>query len=87
MEYAIGLEFGIIDEYTPIITTIHPFQLIDINIPMMAHDVPQSYIVTKYKLIKTENYYKRPNKVFWNLLDDKNNEMPIINRLMKNKKN
>ena len=86
LEYAIGLEFRINDEYTPIITTIHPFQLIDINIPMMVHDVPLSYIVTKDKLIKTENFYKRPNKVFWNLLDDKIKEIAILNKLMKNKK-
>jgi len=83
LEYAIGREFGIIDENTPTITTIHELQMIDFKIPMSKHDVPMDYIVTRDEIIKTNTHYKKPEKIDWKILGDKIKEIPVLQRIKK----
>ena len=81
LEYVIGREFGIVDEITPIVTTIHELQLVEFNIPMSEHDVPVDYIVTRSEIIKTNTHYRKPMKIDWNILGDKIKEIPLLQRI------
>jgi len=75
IEYAIAREVGIVDETTPVITTVHDIQVIDDEIPMKEHDVPVDYIITPTKIIETEKIYEKPKGIIWDILDK---ELPIL---------
>ena len=68
-------------ELTPIISTIHPLQLVLSKIPMLPHDVPVDFIVTPTDVIATRSIYPRPRGIYWNLLRTTNlNAIPILRR-------
>ena len=46
LEYALLRRAGKVREYTPIVTTVHPLQVIDDRIAMRAHDVPVDFLIT-----------------------------------------
>ncbi|KAA0000910.1 MAG: 5-formyltetrahydrofolate cyclo-ligase [Thermoplasmata archaeon] len=75
IEYAIAREVGIVDETTPVITTVHDIQIINDEIPMKEHDVPVDYIITPTKIIETEKIYEKPKGIIWDILDK---ELPIL---------
>lgn len=81
LEYAIAREYNIIDQYTPIVTTVHHLQEVEYEIPMCTHDVPLSYIVTREKAMKTDLVYPKPSGIHWDIIGDKLKEIPILQRL------
>jgi 5-formyltetrahydrofolate cyclo-ligase len=81
LEYAIGREYGIVDEETPTVTTVHQLQKIEYDIPMEKHDVPMDYIITRSHIIKTHTSYSKPTKVDWDIIGDKLEEIPILQKL------
>lgn len=83
IEYAILSEFGKIFDKTPTISTVHHLQIVEYNIPMENHDVPLDFIVTRNEIIKTDTTYKKPNKIYWDLLGDKIKEIPILEKLQR----
>lgn len=83
LEYAIGKEFDIVSENTPTISTVHPLQILDHELPMEGHDVPLDYIVTRDKIIKTNTSYVKPKGINWNIIGDKINEIPLLQKLKK----
>lgn len=86
LEYALGREFGLVTEHTPVITTVHPVQVIKGPIPMEKHDVPIDYIITPDKIIRTERRYPKPEGIYWNLLDPKKlTHIPLLSELKKRK--
>jgi len=60
LEYALGREYGIVDENTPTITTVHRLQLLNYEISMEEHDVPMDYIVTRDAIINTNTSFSKP---------------------------
>ncbi len=81
LEYAIGKEFGIVDENTPTISTVHPLQIVEYGLPMEKHDVPLDYIVTRNNIIITNSSYKKPEGIDWNIIGDKIKEIPLLQKL------
>lgn len=78
LEYALGREFGIVEENTPIVTTVHQVQFVDFDIPMREHDVPIDFIVTRNEISECEKQEK-PKGILWERLDeDKLNSIPIL---------
>ncbi|HEC94697.1 MAG TPA: 5-formyltetrahydrofolate cyclo-ligase [Thermoplasmatales archaeon] len=79
LEYAIGRELGIVDESTPVVTTVHQLQLLDHEIPMEKHDVPVDYILTHNgEIVETIGCYPKPKKVHWDIVGDKIKEIPVL---------
>lgn len=79
LEFALARQLGLVDEATPVITTVHPIQIIDDDIPMLPHDVPVDYIVTPEGVIRTERAYPKPKGIIWDLLDEgKLESIPIL---------
>lgn len=86
LEYALGREYGIVSENTLIITTVHPIQIIEKDIPMEKHDIPLDYIITTDEIIKTEERYIKPKGIYWDILtEEKINSIPILKKLKKEK--
>ena len=81
LEYVILKNFGIIDDNTPTISTVHPLQIVNYALPMEHHDVPLDYIVTRNEIIKTEKMYKKPKNIELNILGDRLKDIPILEKL------
>ena len=83
LEYALLTEAGKITPHTPIVTTVHPLQVVGFSMDMKVHDIPVDYIVTPEELIPTHTPFPRPPGVCWNLLDHKWMESVPILKILK----
>ena len=66
LEFALGL----VDDDTPVVTTVHELQVLDEAIPMTEHDVPLDLIVTPERVIRTGRRRPKPAGIFWEKLSD-----------------
>lgn len=81
LEFAILRETGAITDTTPIVTTVHPLQIVD-EVPMSEHDVPVDFIVTPDRIIETTHSHPKPSGITWELLpSDAFKRMPILAEL------
>lgn len=82
LEYAIAIELGIVTSATPIITTVHPLQVVTGRIKLAPHDIPVDFIVTPEKSIATKTRIARPTGIYWDYLDDeKIAEIPLLKKM------
>src|SRR6056297_977324 len=78
LEYAVLRELGLVDESTPVLTTVHESQVIDgpdsavpgATVPVDSHDVPMDYVVTPDRVVETGTPHPRPEGVDWDALGD-----------------
>jgi 5-formyltetrahydrofolate cyclo-ligase len=81
LEFAILTAYGLIDEATRVLTTVHEVQLVE-NIPMTVHDVPLDIIITPSRVIYTNTTYQKPQGISWALLpDSKISSIPLLEEL------
>lgn len=81
IEVAILREIGAASDITPIVTTVHELQIVEI-VPMAEHDISVDFIVTPDRTIKAEHDYRKPSGILWELLpSDAFNKMPILAEL------
>jgi 5-formyltetrahydrofolate cyclo-ligase len=79
LEFALLTEQKKISAKTPIVTSVHPLQIVDEEIPMTEHDIPLSAIVTANQVIELKFSYARPKGIYWKLLSqEKVEEIPIL---------
>lgn len=82
LEYAIALELGIVTSRTPIITTVHPLQIVDQKLPLKPHDLPVDFIVTPDEIIKCKTQLGRPAGIYWEYLDEeKIAAIPLLKKM------
>lgn len=82
LKYAIGREVGIIDEKTPVVTTVHRLQVVSNDIEMKIHDLPVDFIVTPEEMIVTRSRFPKPEGIYWEILEgEKFKSIPILTRL------
>lgn len=82
LEYALGRTFGFVRENTPILTTVHPIQVIDVHIPRMANDIPIDFIVTPEEMIETGKDLARPTEIYWEMLSQERlDAIPVLRQL------
>ncbi len=67
MEYAILRELKLVDEQTPVITTVHDLQVVS-EVPMLYHDLPVDYITTPTAFLKVSSGYKKPAGIIWDIV-------------------
>jgi 5-formyltetrahydrofolate cyclo-ligase len=83
LEYAIGREFGFVKEDVVILTTVHPLQVIEGDLPETDHDFRIDFIVTPKEVIKIQRPGRRPRGVIRDhLTDEKISEIPILQELL-----
>ena len=81
LEYALLRTEGKIREYTPILTTVHPLQIIDERLPMRGHDIPVDFLVTPGQVIAAPSLHPRPRGVIWEILhEDKIRSIPLLRK-------
>ena len=85
LEFALLTEEKKIGRHTPIVTSVHPLQIVDEAIPMTEHDIPLSAIVTPNELIEIESALPRPKGIYWDMLPpDKIAAIPVLKNRQKN---
>jgi len=79
------LEFGLlteerrIDRHTPIVTSVHPLQIVNEQIPMTEHDIPLNAIATPDEFIKIQSPLPRPKGIYWEMLPpEKIADIPVL---------
>jgi len=79
LEFALLTQEKKIDRRTPVVTSVHPLQIIDEEIPMTEHDIPLSAIVTPKEIIEIQSAFRRPKGIYWRLLPkEKIEEIPVL---------
>ena len=79
LEFALLTEEKKIGSKTPIVTSVHPLQLVDEEIPMTEHDIPLTAIITPGEVISIESSWPRPKGIYWNMLPkEKIDEIPVL---------
>ncbi len=81
LEYAILRDLGLVDEGTPVATTVHERQALPEELTLEAHDIPMDLVVTPERVIRPEPREK-PAGIDWELLDaERLDEIPVLERL------
>lgn len=83
LELAMLKEFGLVQIDTPIVTTVHPLQIVaDSRLPMQAHDWALNWIVTAEEVIETNTSYPRPIGLNWDSIrPEQLEQIPILRKL------
>ena len=83
LELAMLGEFGLVQQETPIATTVHELQLVaDGELEMQAHDWPLNWIVTPEQIITTQTVLPRPSGLDWETMQpDQLAKIPILAQL------
>jgi 5-formyltetrahydrofolate cyclo-ligase len=79
LEFALLTEAKKIGPNTPIVTSIHPLQFVDEEIPLTEHDIPLTAIITTEQVIEIESRLKRPKGIYWKMLpQEKIDQIPLL---------
>jgi 5-formyltetrahydrofolate cyclo-ligase len=79
LEFALLTEEKKIGPSTPIVTSVHPLQVIEEAIPMTDHDIPLTAIVTPNEVMAIKALFKRPIGIYWEILpQDKIEAIPAL---------
>ncbi|MDQ2049955.1 5-formyltetrahydrofolate cyclo-ligase [Natronolimnohabitans sp. A-GB9] len=81
LEHAILYDLGLIDESTPVATTVHERQVIGDPVALDAHDVPMDLIVTPDRTLRPA-VSDGPTGIDWKAVsEDRLEEIPVLKRL------
>jgi 5-formyltetrahydrofolate cyclo-ligase len=80
LEFALLTEEKKIGPTTPILTSVHPLQISDGDLPMTEHDIPLTAIVTPEEVIEVHSLLlRRPKGIYWKMLpEEKIEAIPIL---------
>jgi len=82
LEYGLAVAAGIVSADTPVITTIHPMQVLEEELPWTHHDVPLDYAVTPEEVIECPSRLPHPTGIYWGDLDEaKIAQIPLLQKL------
>ena len=84
LEFALLTEQRKIGPDTPIITSVHPLQIVDEEIPMTEHDIPLTAIVTPNEIVEITSPFPRPKGIYWEILPpEKIAAIPVLSNRKK----
>jgi 5-formyltetrahydrofolate cyclo-ligase len=84
LEWAILRELGRLGPQTPIVTTVHPLQVIESEIPMDEHDLPLDLAATPEGLLSFPAHRPKPPGLLWPLLTSSQiAQIPALRRLQR----
>lgn len=83
LELGIFRDIGLIDEDTPVITTVHSLQIVpDEQVTMVEHDTPLDWIVTPEEVCETNPTHAIPGGVDWAVVQpDQFENIPFLKTL------
>ncbi|UCG71178.1 MAG: 5-formyltetrahydrofolate cyclo-ligase [Thermoplasmata archaeon] len=83
LEFAVAREFKVVNAETPVVSTVHEYQVVNEKIPMTAYDVPMDYAITPKAIFKAPAREK-PKGIYWKeLIQEKIDQIPILKQLLK----
>jgi 5-formyltetrahydrofolate cyclo-ligase len=84
LEYALLAETGRVGERTPIVTTVHPLQIVPQALEMLGHDIPVDVVITPEAPMPLTRAYPRPRGIDPQALTaEKIAEVPVLQRLLR----
>ncbi|WP_088890569.1 5-formyltetrahydrofolate cyclo-ligase [Leptolyngbya ohadii] len=83
LELAMLKRFGLVQDNTPIVTTVHSLQIVpDDRLPMQSHDWAVNWIVTPDEAIETQVAFPRPSGLMWERIrPEQYKKIPILRKL------
>ena len=82
LEYGLAAAAGIVSPDIPVITTIHPMQLLVEALPRTDHDVPLDYAATPDEVIQCSGNLPHPKGIYWEDLDERKiKAIPLLQKL------
>jgi 5-formyltetrahydrofolate cyclo-ligase len=83
LELGMLRQYGLVRPGTPIVTTVHPLQIVDgARLPMLPHDSALDWIVTADEAIETHTPYPQQAGLDWDaVLPDQIASIPVLRRL------
>jgi 5-formyltetrahydrofolate cyclo-ligase len=82
LEYALCRQAELLRQDTPIVTTVHPMQVVpDGVIEMTGHDISLNWFATPEGPVHTASGYPPPRGILWDELGDKLDEIPALQQL------
>ena len=82
LEYGLAIAAGIISPETPVVSTVHPMQVLDEELPCARHDVFLDYVVTADEVIECAGDMPRPSGIYWDdLTTAKIRQIPLLKKL------
>lgn len=82
LEYAICREADLVKDETPIVTTVHPLQVVaEDEIEMTSHDISLDWLATPEKIVQARRQHPRPPGILWPELGDKLRQIPVLKYL------
>ena len=83
LEDALLREAGLVDDGTPVATTVHERQVVDADVDVEPHDVPMDLIVTPERTIRTGGDFQKPAGIDRDALDPaRAEEIPVLSRYL-----
>jgi 5-formyltetrahydrofolate cyclo-ligase len=81
LEFALAREFDLVSDKTPVVSTVHPLQVVHSDIIMTKHDVPLNLVVTPVRRMRIRRRVK-PKGILWEeLSEEKIEAVPILMKL------
>lgn len=82
LEYGLAAAAGILGPDTPVVTTVHPMQVLEEELPWTQHDVPLTYVATPDEVIRCDGEWPRPTGIYWeDLEEEKIAQIPLLRKL------
>jgi 5-formyltetrahydrofolate cyclo-ligase len=82
LEFAMLRAFGLVDDGTTVVTTVHELQVVDDDVGAEAHDVPVDVVCTPERTVRTDAEGGKPTGIDWERLsEDRIEEIPVLERL------
>ncbi|MBI4609952.1 MAG: 5-formyltetrahydrofolate cyclo-ligase [Candidatus Rokubacteria bacterium] len=82
LEFGLLRETGRVSDRTPIVTTVHPLQIVSAQVAMLPHDIPVDWIVTPEGAFRCGARYPRPRGIYWEYLtEEKIVSIPVLGSL------
>lgn len=79
LEYALAREAGLIDSATPVVTTVHPLQVVAGPLPTEPHDLVLTAIVTPQEVLACRERPAPPTGIDWSQLSrEKIAAIPVL---------
>ena len=82
LEYGLAIAAGIVSPQTPVVTTVHPMQVLDEELPWTHHDVFLDFVATTEEVIECTGDMPRPTGIYWeDLTPAKIRQIPLLKKL------
>lgn len=78
LELGLAIETGLVNDETVIVTTVHPIQVLDEDLPETEHDFRVDVIVTPDEVIRCPRVARPPGIVWADLDEEKIESIPVL---------